>query len=688
MEVVLREMKRHSPDMMVDDFYEMVCCYLYRTKIWGLLPPSQKRGFMKPGGIDGWDEESKTAITFQPKKLDNFHEMATKFGAFHRILIHKPKKLHHPDSRLTAIGKFPEALCKEIFSRFEVDEIAPVSNFMLTHYPLIVEKALESWNNPVNIKMTPKDNSFLILELVNRIVGKKAIVLSSQEAVSEITTLLGSDRVGQTDLVKEIFICIDSSSERILHYHFDAIIFSETSKTFKEIKNSLDPRIRIFCIDSMLRKNIELDYNSKWQIDHQYLNDYTVEIVYGEAMSRYSEIITNIKKRPEWLRILGFCNPENLHHVKSLLDKSGLKCDVYRNGKQSMIEAFRQFELKILLCLGDEKVDIPETCTCIFFDGITNPHRDIVHFRTILSKNLVKDRSFLVLPLASKPELKMTEFFKILRRSEGCMDITKFMEKFSFSTGPENEYLNDFSQKFFDELFNLKKFDFYHEQVGVFVLENRRIPTRTSNDQYEKKLARWYHKNKKFEKIGKFLLDLEFFEKKWYEYAEYYSKYGNVDQDWLVEQYKMAQANLLSKEQISFLAEKLPVPSLRPKVSDSWKEQADACAMFFQENNRFPSCTIFDENERKLGIWFSNQRLDFTLERLPKERIEYLTEKIPGWEPKKTTILLKDFYTRQELENFTRAKMITILKSKNIQYKTEWNKSCYIDTILELYNKT
>ena len=73
----------------------------------------------------------------------------------------------------------------------------------------------------------------------------------------------------------------------------------------------------------------------------------------------------------------------------------------------------------------------------------------------------------------------------------------------------------------------------------------------------------------------------------------------------------------------------LHLPSWRITAEDVWNGRLEYVRVFLATNGRFPSTTAKDREERKHGVWLSNQRsIAGTMD---PDRLARLNDRLPGW---------------------------------------------------------
>jgi len=733
MEIVLKEIKRHlncTNKEYEEDFYlyEIVCCHLFGVKIWSLLEGAEKRGFLHDIGIDGWNEETKTALQVKyhrssnitHRELSTFYSLASRFSAEEILLVccdeskitKQVRNVYFSEPRLMNYDVVPKELYLKEIEKIQVSEIEDTeeifcygadseedpdcvypkkdeSQMKLRDYQKkVVDTYLESSSNPFRARMATGLGKSLVIKSITQTAKKVAIIVPLISILNELSTYFDEDeicRVGtghnnDIDYDKKIFICVDDSWEHICDLDFEMIIFDEAHHTYKQIRDDLDENVRVLEFSATLKgKDLDIDYNLGWGIENGWLNNYNLELIF---CSGYDYLVQSICEHPEWLRILGFCNSlENIDRVGEILEKYGIEYGVITSRvglgeRDALIRKFKNFEIKVLLSIGclTEGVDIPEACTCLFFDGITDSDRSIQRMGRVLRKSDKKDKSFVVAPINGEADdFAILDFLKILCRNEGCESIQEFIKKgkVGFSSNFEKEVeIEEEIENYTSRLYECVSDGWMltYNMVVKFVEEEGRLPSSMSKNKYERKLGYWCsdrrknYKNKlsderieKLNMVRGWYWDFdEIRDEQWNFKLELVIEYKDLHNgnkknwlpqsrtvyrnerigSWLHTQKTALKNGTLSAERIQKLDEKLLgwretkkeiIWNLSLGLNIEYKELLNGD----KKNGLAQQRTVY-KNE-PIGQWLYTQKKALNSDTLSLERIQKLDEKLPGW---------------------------------------------------------
>lgn len=540
---------------------------------------------------------------------------------------------------------------------------------------------LNSEKNLFRVRMaTGLGKSLIIYSITQKRKDDKiCIIVPLISIMNELSTYFDEDdicRVGtgfhdDIDLDKRIFICVDDSWHYLSEIEFDLIIFDEAHRQYKQIREELNEDVRVLEMSATLKETktlkLDVDYNLSWGIENGWLNEYNLELIFCDSERRYECLVKNILIRKEWLRILGFCNSlENIEKVAGMLDEYNVKYGIITSNvkvrdRDLVLKKFKNFEIQVLLSVGclSEGVDIPEACTCLFFDGITDSDRSIQRMGRIMRKSEFKDRSFVVIPIERNIEedLALLDFLKVIARNEGCKDVEEYVKKgkinFSGRLKKDNEKfdLEKESLEFISRVYEnvIDGWELVYRMVVKWVEENDKLPVYTySKNKLERKLGDWISKQKqsykhkklnnnrkeKLEKLkGWHWNSDEKWDIQFNKLNEFFINTGNLPKqfeeqnNWLRSQVRKFKKGTLSIEKEEKLNKYIPGwnKNRLDEIDVNWEKEFLYHKSFFQKNSRMP----FQSEDH--GYWISNQKQKQRKGTLSIEKEEKLDKYIPGW---------------------------------------------------------
>lgn len=90
----------------------------------------------------------------------------------------------------------------------------------------------------------------------------------------------------------------------------------------------------------------------------------------------------------------------------------------------------------------------------------------------------------------------------------------------------------------------------------------------------------------------------------------------------------------MDQERVNLLKDKIPDwfdYDIKDQQHNKWLKDLNDIAKFKIQNNKYPSKESKDTEEKKLGVWLSNQRTLLNRDKMTDDRRKLLEEHLPNW---------------------------------------------------------
>lgn len=719
MSITLQEIKRcisKGNTIPVHRIYELVGSYLNDTIPWTLLDKKYRQGFIRDLGIDAFNPQTKKALQVKHytvgkvyhKNLGTFYAFSKRIRAKKLVLVAlskkclsrevndiyfhesgplmKYKQLSH--KKYTDFIENLEYMDSEPFNSNyyfseEIQEFIIYKNLVMRQYQEdAVNSFLKSEKDTFRIRMATGLGKSLIIKKIAEHFNKVCIIvpyLSILVGLSgyfdpEDIQLVGTDFNHNLDLNKRFIIAVENSVSYLQDIDFDLIIYDEAHHTYKYSRELFFSK-RTLELSATLKGEVDIDFNLVWGIENGWLTDYNLELVLYKG-DKQRALVSLINQRVEFNRILGFCNSlESLYYVESLLKEENISygviiADTSMEKRDKIINKFKDFKIRVLLSVGciGEGIDIPESSTCIFFDGITDSDRSLQRMGRVLRKDPRKEKAFVVAPVnveSEDNELALCNFIKMLGKCEE--NINDFLRSgrviMTNTIHEESEVERD---KYF-EIIETKIFEnirdgwrIVYDMLLDYVNKKGKNPSENDENKVNCYMAKWIFTQRQKNKEGKLSeerknllelipgwiweLDLDLiWLRRYKDLKEFIDESGKMpvstseDPDerslrsWIHRQIKLENSGKLPQDRLMKMNE---IENWNMTIERRWIRNKNLYVKFKNDNKgKKPkeTCNNRKSEEQKLCKWMQHNIERYKLNKLSANRLKILDEEIPDW---------------------------------------------------------
>lgn len=443
----------------------------------------------------------------------------------------------------------------------------------------------------------------------------------------------------------------------------------------------LNPR-KIALFTATPTNSDNLDYHMKLPeaIEQGLLVDYCLNIpIFNGHGDRKTALAKLILQRPEWTRILAYCNTvEECKIFSEILNSLGIP-SVWLSGRYSLQE--RQtylhyftvgwFRVVVSVRTLGEGVDLPCVDTVMFVEPRGGKFDVIQCVGRSLRKcdERGKNLATIVLPCADE-EKELRRFLKCMNGcddrmmkavkerkagrigfsliGEGGIEIGEIVDVKEYSRLEIGADLEDLwmikfhvLKSFFEKMnrmpFQLEKY--LNISIGSWLATQRQFHRKNKLSPEKIMLLSslcvdWRPEVK--ERETAWLKKLQMVK----EFNEKFNviPFGNQEYEgfrvgkWMQHQKENYQLGSLSEQREKLLNEVLPgwIKTQAEKLDDNWLNYAELTINYYQQWNRFPTeeTIVSDKN---IGKWLQHQRTNYRQGKLETRRQNFLDEKLPGW---------------------------------------------------------
>lgn len=714
MSITLQEIKRclsHGNQIPLHRIYELVGSYLNDTIPWTLLDKKYRQGFIKDLGIDAFNPQTKKAVQVKHytkskvyhKNLGTFYAFSHRIRAEELVLVALSKKClarevndiyFHESGPLMKYKRLSQKKYEKFIQDLEFNACdLPQINYYLddedtsphreiemrAYQKEAVNDFLKSDKENFRIRMATGLGKSIIINKIAEEFEKVCIIVPHLSILSQLASyfnpdevqLVGTDFNQDLDLNKRFIIAVENSASYLEDIDFDLIIYDEAHHTYKYSRELFYSK-RTLELSATLKNPVDIDYDLNWGIENGYLIDYNLELVLYRGDGQRA-LVSLINQRVEFNRILGFCNSlESLSYVASLLEEENITYGIIigetnMKKRTKIINKFKNLEIRVLLSVGciGEGVDIPESSTCIFFDGITDSDRSLQRMGRVLRKDPHKEKAFVVIPVnvdSEDNELALCKFIKMLGRCEE--NINNFLRSgrvimtntISETDMERNKYFEIIETKIFENIRD--GWRIVYEMLLEYVKKNGKNPSENDKNKVNCYMGKWIFTQRQKKKNGKLSeerknllelipdwiweLDLDLlWLQRYNELKEFIDDSGKMpvstseDPDecslksWVLRQIKLEKLGKLHQDRLKMMNE---IEEWNMTPDKRWIKNKNLYVEFKNSKGEKPKETLVkDSVENKLCKWIQYNIERDGLNKLTSERLKILDEEIPDW---------------------------------------------------------